>query len=125
MIPTEQQECDKLVQYLRLRGIRFTHIANETGAGRDSRMQGRRNKRAGMAKGVPDYMIILPLGLFFIEMKRIKGSKVSQEQKDWIAALQDLDGVEARICYGADDAIKFIESYYPRSTSGFGDGLQF
>lgn len=110
IIPTEKQECEVLVQYLRVRGHKFTHIANETGSGRTSQMIGIRNKRSGVSKGFPDYLIIVNGNFIAIEMKRIKGSAVSQEQKEWIEALNNA-GVEARICKGADEAIKFIRIF--------------
>lgn len=107
MIPTEHEECITLVNYLDLKGYKYTHIPNETFT--KSWSQKRKNKEAGVKKGVPDYLIILPVGLLFIEMKRKKGSTTSQEQHEWIEALNKLNGVEAVICKGADMAIEYIE----------------
>ena len=56
--PTEAEEGRTLVAYLRLKGYKHTHIANETGAGRNARFQGIRNKQQGVSKGFPDYLII-------------------------------------------------------------------
>lgn len=106
--PTEAQECEVLVAYMRVKGYKFTHIANETGRGRNAAMMGLRNKRMGVSKGFPDYLVIVDGNFIAIEMKRTKGSSTSQEQKDWIDALTQA-GVEARICKGADEAIKFIK----------------
>lgn len=108
MIPTEAEEARRLVAYLRIKGYKFTHIANETGSGRTAMLQGRRNKQQGVSKGFPDYLIIVNNRLIAIELKRTKGSTITQEQKDWLEALQNA-GVPARICKGALDAIDFIQ----------------
>jgi hypothetical protein len=108
MIPTEAQEAKALVAYLRLKGYKFTHCANETGSGRGAMMQGIRNKQQGVSKGFPDYLIIVNNQLIAIELKRLKGSNITQEQKDWITALSDC-GIPARICKGWYEATEFID----------------
>lgn len=111
-VPSEALESQRLVDYLRARGIRFTHIPNET----SSRAQGIKNKRMGVSPGVPDYMLILPETdklkprLMFLEMKRREGGRTSQEQFAWLAALQDAD-VYAFVVKGFDEAKKTIEMY--------------
>lgn len=106
--PTEHEECVAFVQWLELKGLKFTHLAQETyTANWGTKMK---NKREGVRPGVPDYLIVLPdKGLAFVEMKRKKHSVVSDAQKGWIDALNSLPGVEARVCKGADSAIAFIE----------------
>jgi len=113
-IPKEDQESKAFADYLRLKGFKFTHIANER---RTSIQQGVKLKKLGVSPGVPDFMIILPcLGathILFIEMKRSKKSlsKVSESQKGWINAINECTGSMAGICYGADDAIKIVEYF--------------
>lgn len=108
--PTEAQEAKILVAYLRVKGYRFMHCANETGSGQGARFQGIRNKQQGVSKGFPDYQIWLKDGTqVFIELKRIKNSTTSPEQKEWIAFLQH-HGFKAEICKGAAEAINFIET---------------
>lgn len=116
--PTEAEEGRKLVSYLRLRGFKFTHIANETGSGAGAKYQGIRNKQQGTSKGFPDYIVIADNKLVAIELKRIEGGKVSPEQKEWLAALSNA-GADAFISYGADDAIEYFEEYYPRKAVEF------
>ncbi len=108
VVPTEAQEGKTLVAYLRLKRLRFTHIANETGSGAGARFQGIRNKQQGVSKGFPDYLVITGGILIAIELKRTKGSRTSPEQLEWIDALNEV-GVPARVCKGAEEAIKFIE----------------
>ena len=107
-VPTEAQEARTLAAYLRVRGYKFTHIANETGSGRGARFQGIRNKQQGVSPGFPDYIVLVNDNIIFIELKRTKGGVLSQAQKDWIAALEEA-GQTVRVCKGAQAAIDFIE----------------
>ncbi len=108
MIPTEAEEGRLLVTYLRLKGYKFTHVANETGSGAGARFQGMRNKRQGTSKGFPDYLVIANNRLLAIELKRVKGGRATPEQKEWLEHLNNV-GVPAKVCHGADEAIEFIE----------------
>lgn len=76
-------------------------------------------KKQGMVKGVPDIflpviessdMTLHPYHGLFIEMKRKKDSKVSQEQTMFMAAVED-QGYMCKVCYGADEAIETIKKY--------------
>lgn len=107
VVPTEAQEQQVVIQYLELKGHKFTAIPNSTYT--PSFNQKRKNKQQGLRAGFPDLVAIIDGNFIAIEMKRVKGSVVSQEQKDWIEALNNA-GVEARVCKGADEAIKFIKS---------------
>lgn len=110
--PSEAQEGDILVAWLRLKGLAFTHIANETGGSPEAFRRAIRVKRQGVSKGFPDYCIALPgVGVLFIELKRVSGSSTSQEQKDWVAVLNECPGTAAHIAKGARAAISIIESY--------------
>jgi hypothetical protein len=111
MIPTEAQEAHTLVAYLRTRGYKFTHIPNETGGSLEAKRRAIRMKQQGTSKGFPDYLVIVPeVGLVAIELKRIKGSKVSEEQKEWLNALNACPGITAVIAKGAEEAITVLES---------------
>ncbi len=105
-VPSEELECTRLVDYLRSRGLRFTHIPNST----NNKKQGVKNKRMGTSPGVPDYLILLPKGgCLWIEMKRRAGGRVSEEQKEWIAALSKMPFTLAYVCNGFDEAKALIE----------------
>lgn len=107
--PTEYQECLLFVEYLEIRNLRFSHIPQETFT--KSWGVKKKNSMMGVRRGVPDYIVITPKGLLFIEMKRTKGGQVSKKQQEWIDELNECDGVEAKICYGATEAISFVEEY--------------
>lgn len=105
--PHEYDECKLFAIYLRSNGFLFSHVPNSTFTPSFGAMA--RNKALGVNSGVPDYIIITPKGLLFVEMKRQKGGQVSASQKEWIAALNELPGVQAEVCYGFEDAVRFIE----------------
>jgi len=109
-IPTEYEEQKALVEYLEFKGLKFSSIPNSTWT--SSWGQKTKNKQSGLRPGMPDMIIILPQrGLLFIEMKRVKGGVVSEVQREWIQELTKLDGVEAVVCRGADEAIQLIETF--------------
>lgn len=108
-VPTESQEAQMLVAYLRVKGHQFTHIGNETGHSPEAVRRAVRLKREGVSRGFPDYLIILSDRLVAIELKRTRGSRVTDEQREWLWALARC-GVEAAICYGATEAIEWLES---------------
>ena len=80
-----------------------------------------RNKKIGVSKWFPDYIIFLKRGgILFLEMKLPRKilkngklgaspSKISPEQKEWIEFLQKIDNAEARIAYGFDEAKEMVE----------------
>lgn len=104
-IPTEDEEQAAFVQYMRLKNIIHFRVPSETYT--KSWAQKAKNKRLGVVKGVPDLFVINNRKLYAVEMKRIKGSVTSLEQKEWIKALNEV-GVSAAVCKGAEEAIKFI-----------------
>ena len=67
----------------------------------------------GVKKGVPDVVFAYPTEAYsglFIEFKRRKGSKVSDEQKEMISRLRN-SGYKAEICYGCDEGIATLKAY--------------
>ena len=66
------------------------------------------NTALGVSKGVPDLFVIVAGRLIAIEMKRVKGSVNSPEQKVWISRLNKA-GVPAYIAKGCSEAIAIIE----------------
>lgn len=107
--PTEFEEQCTFVEWLELKGLKFTAIPNSTWT--KSWSQKTKNKQSGLRRGLPDMLVITPSGLAFVEMKRQNSppSATKPEQHAWINSLNKLDGVECRICRGATEAIEFIE----------------
>jgi len=113
IIPLEDDECYTLTQYLDLLQTQgkvrvYTHTANETYT--KSWKQKRRNTRIGVRPGIPDYVIVTPTTILFVEMKRTTSGQLSKHQKVW---LRELDGkpAVAVMCRGFDQAKQFINKH--------------
>ncbi|WP_026803623.1 VRR-NUC domain-containing protein [Aliarcobacter lanthieri] len=109
-IPTEHQEQSLVIQYCNLRKIPIFHIPNGSYKSLTARV---RAKKEGLVSGIPDLMIPMPSKTYhglFIEMKRVKNSKVSVQQLKWIELLNK-QGYKAIVCYGSSAAIKEIDNY--------------
>lgn len=65
-------------------------------------------KAEGLSAGVPD--LFVPAWGLFIEMKRLKGGVISEEQKDWLDYLAS-EGYEVMVCRGIDDAIRSVKAF--------------
>jgi hypothetical protein len=104
-IPTEHFEQREVVRWFRqkYKGVRIFAIPN---GGMRSRATAAKLKAEGVSRGVPD--LFVPAKNLWIEMKRVKGGKLSPEQRDWINYLQML-GNTVLICYGADHAKEEID----------------
>jgi len=109
--PTEYVEQVRLVKWLTKQGWKFTAIPNSTWT--PGYAQINRNRASGVRSGMTDLIIIVPIkGLVFLELKREKGGHVSDEQQEWVDALNAVGAnVEAVIMKGADAAIKYLETY--------------
>lgn len=118
VVPTEYQECVALTHYLddlkkHKKIVMFAHLVNELKINRKAGQKANfaylnSRKAEGWRSGVPDYLVVTPTKTLFIEMKRTRGGKVSDEQKKWIDALNNTDSV-AVVCKGANEAIEFLE----------------
>jgi len=97
---TEHEEQRELVQWFRQKfpDIRIFAIPN---GGHRHKATALKLKLEGVSRGVPD--LFIPELLLWIEMKSIKGSKTSTEQKDWMEHLEGI-GHRCIIGYGFEDA---------------------
>jgi len=107
--PLEEDEQIAFVSWLEAHKLKFTAIPNSTYT--KSWSQKRKNTAMGLRSGLPDLLVITPRGLLFVEMKRKQGSVTSPEQKEWIEALNKIPNVQAEVCKGADEAIKFVSRF--------------
>lgn len=106
-IPTENEECETFADWLRFNKYQFSHLQNEQKTKNWGAIM--RSKRLGVNPGVPDYLIICKNapGLMFIEIKRTKGSVISDHQKSWLKGLLNA-GAKVGLCYGVKEAIDFV-----------------
>ena len=113
-IPAESEANEQAIV---VRWLQYTHpnvlFCASAGGMFTSPTQAIKMKRTGYVKGFPDLFIYEPRlnyhGLA-IEMKRLKGGVVSNEQKEWKERLTER-GYKSVICKGADEAIKVLEEY--------------
>lgn len=109
-IPTEYEEQVKFSVWLTLKGVK--HSASANGGSRHL-LEAIHLKKMGVSKGFPDIEIPLPTKRYhglYIEMKRLKGGKVTPEQKEWINYLND-KGYFATVARGFDEAKAIFEQY--------------
>lgn len=128
----EENECKNLVLWLRAKSIPHHHSANEVplhsiaGTGPNGKPIWKGNfatmarlKAMGVAKGFPDYIVIIPADksrsgkalMLAIEMKRIQGGTTSPEQKQWLSLLGQINDCEGFICKGFQEAKEVIEQF--------------
>lgn len=112
VVPTEDQEQIALAQYLDARKLAWCHVPN---GGSRNVIEATKLKRMGTRRGIPDVLIFDPclwceshyVGIA-IELKRVKGGRVTPEQDAWHHALEER-GWLVRVCKGAGEAIDFIQ----------------
>lgn len=118
IVPLEEEEQMAFVQWCRLQKIIVHHSGNEIGGStRALKARAIKMKKMGTSKGFPDLLVFVPAKgatnridsyqPVAIEMKRVKGSTTSTEQKEWLKILEKA-GIPCKVCKGAEEAIKFI-----------------
>lgn len=115
-IPTEAQEQTALFQWAamiegRIPELRLMHhIAN---GGTRNQIEAVHLKQQGVKAGIPDIFLPCARGGWhglYIEMKRRKGGRVSDEQKEMIRLLIE-QKYKAVVCYGWEEAKNVIVEY--------------
>ena len=106
--PPEWKEQRILANFLDRLPVVWCHVANERNT---SPVKGYALKASGVKSGVPDVLCFTPSPKHFkpvaIELKRKKGGRVTENQKQWLEDLEKC-GWSARVCKGADEAIEFL-----------------
>jgi hypothetical protein len=115
-IPTEHDEQVRIVQWCKYNIGKYPSLEMlyaVPSAGKRTFAMMNYYKAEGFRGGVPDLSLPVPSqkhhGLY-IELKRVKGGKVSPEQEWWLERLTE-QGYYAVICKGADEAIQTIIDY--------------
>ncbi len=113
--PLEADEQKELVEWLKSEKLDFFAPINENNHSKANRLLAikleAKAKSMGKIKGVSDIVVFTPTKILFIELKRLKGSTTSQDQKDFIERANKYPYAEGRICKGCAKAIEFIEEY--------------
>ena len=107
-----QNQIAALMRLKNLRPILYSAIVN--GHWQSSKKQLNKLIAEGMRKGILDMVLLVPPErakggkrlMIWVEMKRQQGGAVSDEQQQWIDAINDMDGGNcgAFVCYGAAEA---------------------
>ncbi len=114
--PTESEEQQALFRWAAYESgahpelMLLYHIPNE---GKRSRATGARLRAEGLKRGVPDICLPVPRGNWhglYIELKRLRGGRVSDEQQGWLDALNE-QGYFAVVCRGWQQAAAEIQNY--------------
>lgn len=112
-IPTESQEHLTLMKWINtqplIRDV-IIHIPNE---GKREVIFGSRLKRMGMRAGVSDFFLPIPTHKYhglWLELKRLKGSRETEQQKSWLNKMLSLD-YYACFAYGWVEAREIILQY--------------
>jgi hypothetical protein len=121
--PKEEEEQVALAQFLDLMfWDEWFHVPNggmrPSSFDKDGKrfsVEAAKMKKQGVKTGIPDVWIIRPTPSgapgVVIELKRIKGGVVSEDQKKWLKTLENFGWV----CYvgkGAEKSIQFIKEIY-------------
>lgn len=105
-IPTEHCEQVNFVNWFEYNYPQHKIFAIPNGEKRSISVA-KRLKAEGVRSGVPD--LFIPSLRLFIEMKRQKGGRVSESQKEWITYLKRC-GFAVEICNGCDSAKEVINN---------------
>lgn len=110
-IPTEAEEQIALFEWARLQTGRFPELAllyHVPNGGSRNKIEAARLRAQGVKSGVPDLCLPVARGAshgLYIELKRQRGGRISEEQVRWINGLLK-QGYAAAICKGWQEAAK-------------------
>lgn len=116
VLPTEHQEQCEVIRFRddnieTYPSLKWLHAIPNGQA--KTPFQRMKFKREGLTSGVSDLCLPEPRGSFgglYLELKRRKGGKVSDEQKEFIEFVKN-GNYFVRVAEGSDEAIKFLKQY--------------
>ena len=115
-VPTEAQEQITLMNWAALQSGKYPelkllyHVPN--GSSR-SKAEAGRLRAEGVKAGVPDLCLPVPRGKYhglYIELKRQRGGRASDNQVEWLDALSK-QGYQVALCRGWETAAEMILKY--------------
>lgn len=115
-VPTESAEQQCLFRWAAFQSGNFPELAllyHVPNGGSRKKAEAGRFRAEGVKAGVPDLCLPVARGGYhglYVEMKRLKGSKTSDEQKAWLSELA-AQGYFTALCKGWEAAAKVIEDY--------------
>ena len=112
-IPLETEEQQALFQWVGYQLKQYPELELLYHISTEGRRNPRRAKAEGIKAGVPDLCLPVPRGNnhgAYIEMKRRKGGRITQEQIAWMERLK-AQGYAVACCAGWEPAAKFLLDY--------------
>ena len=114
--PTEDIEQTQLFAWAQYASGKYPELAlmyHIPNGGKRSKAEAARFKAQGVKAGVPDICLPVPRGKYhglYIELKRVKGGRVSEAQGEYIEALRK-QGYRVKVCFGMEQARDVIVEY--------------
>ncbi len=114
--PTESAEQKALMEWAEIQSGKYPeldllyHVPN---GGSRRKAEAGRLRAEGVKSGVPDLCLPVARGGYhglYVEMKRIEGGKVSENQATWLRRLAE-EGYASYLCEGKAAAIRVIMDY--------------
>jgi hypothetical protein len=122
-VPTEAQEQMTLFSWAAMQSGKYPelnllyHVPN---GGSRHKAEAGRLRAQGVKSGVPDLCLPVARGTnhgLYIELKRQRGGRISEEQVRWINGLLK-QGYAAAVCKGWQEAANVITDYLRQKTEG-------
>ena len=114
--PTEDIEQTQLFTWAQYASGKYPELAlmyHIPNGGKRSKAEAARFKAQGVKAGVPDVCLPVARGKYhglYIELKRVKGGRVSAAQEEYIEALRK-QGYKVTVCFGMEQARDVIVEY--------------
>lgn len=121
--PTEEQEQAHLFAWAKMSRSKYPELCllyAVPNGGYRTKTTAARMKATGEKAGVPDICLPVARGGFhglYIELKRVRGGRISTEQMEWIQALR-IQGYQAIVCKGFDEARRCLCEYLEEDEHG-------
>ena len=106
---------EDLVQYqvieaLITRGVEDIYFFATPMGGKRPKSEGARMKRLGARAGIPDLGVVKAGRVYFLELKRESGGRVSDTQRGAHAEIKRA-GAEVATAYGVDEALRILHNW--------------
>jgi hypothetical protein len=108
----EYQLTCKVAEMLKAAGLLYTHVPTEC----PDKMRAIMQARMGVVAGVPDFLIFTPPQLA-IELKKPKKGRLSEEQQQWLAELENF-GWRVAVCKTPQEVSEVLTEVYGQHLQG-------
>lgn len=116
VVPSEAQEQMWLFDWAEMAKGKFPELAlmyHIPNGGSRNKLEAAHLQAQGVKSGVPDVCLPVARGGYhglYIEMKRLRGGRVSENQETWLSMLRE-QGYKAVVCKGWEEAADLLKCY--------------